>query len=472
MRVGGEVDGLVGRVGTRLVAEVADRIGLTGGLIAALDPGGRQRDHAPGRVMCDVAVGLVDGASCIEDLAALRAEPDLFGPLASSSTIWRTLDDINGAALERLRAARAAALERAVSLAGYAAMPPPVTAAGAPIRATVIDLDVTITCCRSEKEGAAPTWKRTYGFHPLLASLADLDCFLSGMLRSGNAGSNTAADHIDVLFDALAAVPKAWLDHPVRVRGDTAAFTHDFLAQIRALRPDTDTDTDERAGLDIRFSVGCRVDAVVQAAISAVPEEAWSAATRSDGTESQRGQTVEITDLVRAASPAWFKPWPTGMRLIARRERPHSGAKLTLWEAATGWRHQVVATDCPASETVPVPREEAEHRQHACVEDRMRQGKQMGLALLPSRIWDINAAWLELVICADQLTALTRLLGFDDHDPMRRTEIKRLRYRILHVPGRITRTGRQVFLHLPRSWPWIESLRTAWARITAIPIPA
>lgn len=209
LAVGDEVDGLVGRVGTRLVAEVADRIGLTGGLITALDPGGRQRDHQPGRVAVDVSVGLVDGAACIEDLAALRAEPGLFGPLASSSTIWRTLDDINASALERVRAARSAALERAMSLAGHGDAPPPVAAAGGAIEATVIDLDATITCCRSEKEGAAPTWKRTYGFHPLMASIANLDCFLAGKLRPGNAGSNTAEDHIDVTFDALLALPGA-----------------------------------------------------------------------------------------------------------------------------------------------------------------------------------------------------------------------------------------------------------------------
>lgn len=132
----------------------------------------------------------------------------------------------------------------------------------------------------------------------------------------------------------------------------------------------------------------------------------------------------------------------------------------------------MVATDEPGAPTVPASREEAEHRQHAVVEDRMRQGKAMGLRLLPSRLWHINAAWLDLVICADQLTAATRLLGFDETDPMRTAEIKRLRYRILHIPGRLTRTGRRSYLHLPRSWPWLDSLKGAWARICAIPIPA
>jgi hypothetical protein len=470
LRVGEEIGGLVGRVGTRLVAEVADRIGLTGGLVTALDPGGRQREHQPGRVACDVAVGLVDGATCIEDLAALRSEPDLFGPVASASTIWRTLDDINTVALERIRLARAASLQRAVALLGHADAPPPVAAAGGEICATVIDLDATITTTRSEKEGAAPTWKHTFGFHPLMASVANLECFVAAKLRPGNAGSNTASDHADVLFDALAALPKAWLEGPIRVRTDSAGFTQDFLAQIRALRGDTDTD--DLAGLDIRFSVGCRIDQVVADAIGAVPEDAWAASTRSDGTVSTGGQAVEITGLVGAATPGWFDPYPAGMRLIARRERPHPGATLTLWEATTGWRHQVVATDEPGGEMIPPAREEAEHRQHAAVEDRMRQGKQMGLALLPSRVWDINAAWLELIICADQLQALTRLLGFGQDDPIRNAEIKRLRYRLLHVPARITTTGRQKILHLPRDWPWLAELKGAWARITAIPIPA
>lgn len=255
------------------------------------------------------------------------------------------------------------------------------------------------------------------------------------------------------------------MDGPIRVWCDTTGFTHDFLAQICALR--ADTDIDDRAGLDIRFSVGVWIDAVIQAAIVAVPEDAWSAATRSDGTESHGGQTVEITDPARATSPDLYAPWPAGMRLIAHRERPHPGAKLTLWEAATGWRHQVVATDIPASETVSAQREEAEHRQHAVVEDRMRQGKQMDLRLLPSRLWHINTAWLVLVVVADQFAAATRLLGFDQADPMRNAEIKGLRYRIFHVPGRSS------YLHLPPgSWPSLESLRTAWARICAIPIPA
>ncbi|WP_199044640.1 transposase [Glycomyces salinus] len=251
------------------------------------------------------------------------------------------------------------------------------------------------------------------------------------------------------------------MDGPIRVWCDTAGFTHDFPAQICALR--ADTDTDDRAGLDIRFSVGVWIDAVIQAAIVAVPEDAWSAATRPDGTRpdgrDHRPGPRDHPRLVRPLACGYAADRPQGA--------PHPGAKLTLWEAATGWRHQVVATDIPASETVSAQREEAEHRQHAVVEDRMRQGKQMDLRLLPSRLWHINTAWLVLVVVADQFAAATRLLGFDQADPMRNAEIKGLRYRILHVPGR------RSYLHLPPgSWPSLGSLRTAWARICAIPIPA
>ena len=157
--------------------------------------------HLSGRVLADLAVMIADGGDALAHLATLRDQDKFFGPVASDATAWRVLDRVGAEQLGRLQAVRAAARERAwVAGAG-----PDVT------NGLVIDIDATITIAHSEKENAAKTWKKTFGFHPLLAYLDRPDVAggeaLAGILRPGKAGANTAADHIDILTMALASLP-------------------------------------------------------------------------------------------------------------------------------------------------------------------------------------------------------------------------------------------------------------------------
>jgi hypothetical protein len=243
--------GVVSHAGVRLLADLADATGLSEAMSEALAPL-RQRDrgHDPGRVAVDLAMLLADGGEAIADLAVLRNQGELFGPVASDATAWRVLDVIDGAALDRIRAARARARELAWAQAAETGRLPSSTVGGFTVPGFVLDIDATIVICHSDKESAAKTWKKTYGFHPLLAFLDATGEALAGLLRPGNSGSNTAADHIAVLDLALAQIP----DHlrhgeDILIRSDSAGASHAFLRHIRGLR---------QHGVRTFFSVGQR----------------------------------------------------------------------------------------------------------------------------------------------------------------------------------------------------------------------
>ncbi len=186
---------VVSHAGSALLVELADRLGLTDSLSAAMAPT-RQRPsaHDPGRVVRDLAVMLADGGDCLADLGALRDQVDLHGAVASDSTAWRVIAGIDAEHLDRIRAAQARARARA-------------WAAGARPDQIVLDIDSTLVTSHSEKEGATPTYTRGFGFHPMLCYLDATGEALAGVLRPGNAGANTAADHIGMLVDALDQLP-------------------------------------------------------------------------------------------------------------------------------------------------------------------------------------------------------------------------------------------------------------------------
>jgi len=217
LKVTGDGNGVANHAGARLLVDLADAVGLTSGLSAAMAPTKqRRRGHDRGGVLVDLAVAIADGAETISDLATLRDQPDLFGPVASHPTVWRTLAAVDEAALERIKTARAAARANA-------------WAAGADPGFYVIDIDATLVGAHSDKQGAAPTWKRGFGFHPLLAYLDATGEALAGLLRPGNAGSGTATDHVTVLADALAQLPLDPLEQEVIVRADSAGWSHGFV---------------------------------------------------------------------------------------------------------------------------------------------------------------------------------------------------------------------------------------------------
>ena len=259
--------GLVSHAGAALLAEVADRVGLTRELSRALvGLVERRRRHDPGRVIRDLAVMLADGGDCLSDLRAVRDQQPLFGPVASDTTAFRLIDRLAGdpEVLEALRAARARARARAWKL-------------GARPAQIVIDVDATLIGAHTEKEGAAVNFKGGFGFHPLLAYLDGSREALAGMLRTGNAPAHSAADQITVLEQALEQLPRevvADIDTEIVLRTDSAGSA---LALCQAAR-------DAR----INYLVGFDLTKQVRRAILLLPETAWRPARRQNGEVARR----------------------------------------------------------------------------------------------------------------------------------------------------------------------------------------
>lgn len=424
--------GLSSRAGTALLALTADRVGLTGGLCDAL-AGTRERrsGHDPGRVLCDLAVMLADGGRCVSDLAALAGQPSLFGELASVSTARRVVLSIGEDELARIRAARASARARA-------------WAAGAAPQRVVLDFDATPIDVHSEKEHAAGHYKGGFGFNPLLVTCGRE--VLAGILRPGNAGANNADDHLALLDLALEQLPQSTLDGEILARSDSAGASHDLADACRETQ--------------IRFSFGYPLTEPVRQALLALEESAWRPAIDQDGRERDGAWVAELTGKVN------LDGWPAGTRLICRRERPHPGAQLTFTDL-DGHRFQCFITDQADPDIAAL---EALHRQHAQVEDRVKTLKATGASFLPFHAFQPNAAWFELAICAHDVMVWTQLLTLDDEH--RVCEPKRLRYRILHVAGQLTRHARRVTLHLPADWPWAGAILQAFQRLQELPVRA
>ncbi len=430
VQVVADAEALTSRAGTALVAALADRIGLTAALSEAL-VGLRERRsrHDPGRVLRDLALMLADGGDCLADLRALRDQESLFGEVASDATAWRSLAALDERRLQAIRQARAKARRRVWEQAG------------SPAR-VILDLDGTLVTAHSDKEGAAGTYKGGFGFHPLLCYEATSEEALAGMLRPGNAGSNTACDHIAVLDEALTQLPQEAIGPGLLVRADRAGATHEFVDHVVA------------RGLG--FSVGLDLTERVRQALLALPEQAWQPALASDGQDREGAWVAELSlDL---------SSWPEGTRAICRRERPHPGAQLSFSDH-NGYRFQVFLTNQRGSR---IARLEQLHRGRAACEDRIRCAKEAGLRNLPFRDFQVNAAWLELVLIGQDLLSWTRRLLLPDSE-LARCEPKRLRYRLLHVAGRLTRHARQLVLHLPRAWPWQHELLAAFERLRTLP---
>ena len=447
------------------MADVAAAAGLPEAFDAAVGQGRQRRSaHAPGRVLCDLAVLLADGGEAISDLAVLREQPGLFGCVASTATAWRVLDGVDPAGMDALKLARAEARERAWLLRAEAGRPvPTLTCAGVAVPGLVIDLDASLVTCHSEKEQAAATFKHGFGYHPLLAWLDNTEEALAGMLRPGNAGSNTAADHIQVTDEAIAQIPDADRHGgPILVRSDGAGATKQWLNHLRGLR--------DQKGLQVSFSVGFTVTNQVKDAIGVLPETAWTVAVNADGQPRPVDESglpiasvAELTELLPGLAAAG---WPGGMRVLVRRERPHPGADLSLMEAHDGWRYQCVATDTVTGQLAFL---EARHRAHAHVEDRVKAVKQTGMGRFPSREFAINAVWLQLAITAADLIAWTQtiLLQAD----LAKAEPKKLRYRLLHTTARIVHGQRRTMIKIDAGWPWAAQLAAAFNRLARIRQP-
>jgi DDE family transposase len=430
-------EGLVSRAGSALVARVAGKVGLTRALSLRLtDLKTRRSGHDLGNVVRDLAVMLADGGDCLADLAALQDQGVLFGPVASTSTAFRVIDRIarDPEGLERLRAAHAGARSRAWKLIG------------APTELDV-DLDATLVGAHSDKEGAAGNFKGGFGFHPLLAYGDQTGEALAGELRPGNAGANTAADQIAVAEQALQQIPAEHIEGiDLLLRVDSAGACHELLDWCRDAR--------------IRFSVGYDLTETVREAILEIADEDWVCALDQDGSQRPNGQVAEITEHLDLTG------WPTGSRVLVRRERAHPGAQLSFTDH-DGHRFQAILTDQPGDDIAAIERR---HRKRARVEDHIRNDKDTGLRNLPFRDFEHNRVWLALVLLAHDLLCWTQQLLLTGE--LARAEPKRLRYRLLHVAARLAFHARAAKLRLQANWPWASDLAGAFARLNALPDPA
>jgi len=435
--------GQVGHAGSALLVGVADRVGLTRALSEAMAPTRRRRSaHHPGVVLRDLVATLADGGDCLADLGALREQADLFGEVPSDSTAFRVIDSIDEQCLERLRGAVAAARARAWRLGAR----PQRREKRKGRELTVIDIDATLTTAHSDKEQAAGNFKSGYGHHPLLCYLDETGEAPAGILRPGNAGSNTASDHKQVLDLALEQLDARALAGEILVRADGAGATHELCLYCREA--------------SMRFSFGFDLTEQVRQAIISMPESAWVKAIRRDGKRRKHSQVCEISEHVELSG------WPEGSRLIARRTKLKEGDQQSFSDH-DGYRLAVFITDQQGKN---IARLDLTHRGHARVEDRIREGKDCGLRNLPFKSFAHNRVWLWLVGLAQDLIAWAKQLCLADE--ARTWELKRLRYRLLHQPGRIARHARRRILRLAKDWPWSEQLATAFGRLQALPPPA
>jgi hypothetical protein len=439
---------VVSQAGAVLLLETVRKTGLDQAISAALAPWRKPRAvHDPGKILLDVALAVALGGDCLADVAMLRCEPAVFGPVASDPTVSRLINTLAASgekALQALRSARSEVRRRAWSLAGE-------NAPDADGQVTV-DLDGVLVIAHSDKQGAAATWKKTYGHHPLTAFVdhgpGGTGEPVAALLRPGNAGSNTAADHITTAQLALAQLPKHYRrGRQTLIRTDSAGGTHDFVSWLA------------KRGRWLSYSVGMTVTEAIHEHVLKVPTSAWTPAVEADGEARDGAWVAELTGKL-------LDGWPKGMRLIVRKERPHPGAQLRITDA-DGMRITCFATNTTGR---PIAELELRHRLRARAEDRIRAARATGLRNLPLHDTAQNRIWTEIVQIALDLLAWMPMLALTGR--ARLWEPRRLRFRLFSAAGQLVTTGRRRILRLAQHWPWTDEITAALERLALLPAPA
>jgi hypothetical protein len=447
IRVQGDGRQPVSRAGSVLLIETVRKTGLDQAISAALATWRKPRAiHDPGKTLLDIALAVALGGDCLSDVAMLRCEPAVFGKVASDPTVSRLVDALAASgekALQAVRSARSEVRSRVWSLAGK-------NAPDADGQVTV-DLDGVLVIAHSDKQDAAATWKKTYGHHPLTAFVdhgqGGTGEPVAALLRPGNAGSNTAADHITTARLALAQLPKRYRrGRQTLIRTDSAGGTHDFVSWLA------------KPGRWLSYSVGMVITGAIHEHVLKIPAPAWTPAVESDGTIRDGAWVAELTGKL-------LDDWPRGMRLIVRRERPHPGAQLRITDA-DGMRITCFATNTPDR---PITELELRHRLRARAEDRIRAARATGLRNLPLQHTAQNKVWLEIVQLALDLLAWMPMLALTGQ--ARLWEPRRLRFRLFSAAAQLVTTGRCKILRLAQHWPWTAEITAALERLALLPNP-
>ena len=440
-------DQVVAHVGLHALGDFADRLGLGEHLSACIPiPAERAPLHDRGKVLVHAALMLAGGGESCADMEHLRAQADLFGHVASDSTLYRTFHEITPE------------VRRAIAL-GVAEVRHEVwrrTAATKGKGPIYLDIDATLLEIHSQnKEETGPNYKGGFGFHPLVCFADCTGDALSGLLRPGNAGANTVADHVVVLDDAIAQLPaEIALGHrlgddpslvlrTVVVRADSAGCSEKFTAAARAR--------------NVGFSVVCRSNRQIHSAIFDTLgfEELWCGAVTQNGEDREGAAVIELTELVT------LKGWPEGTRLIVRREPLHPGVQHSLFPSLE-YRYWGFYTDQDGD---PVELDRI-MRAHAHVEQHISRLKDSGLLSFPFTKIEANRNWMATVMMAADLVRWFQLLCLDGYWSKARP--KALRWGLFHAPGRLVHSARQRIVRILDGWPSADALIGAYAKMAAL----
>jgi hypothetical protein len=439
--------GVVAHVGLHALGAFADRLGL-GSLLSKQIPmrGERLPLHDRGKVLIQMALMLAGGGESCADIEHLRLQSDLFGSVPSDTTVFRTFHEIGTPTRKDLSSSLSEIRSKVWSQAGLTTSTDPV----------LLDIDASLVEIHSEnKEGAAPHYKGGYGFHPMLCFADATGEALAGVLRPGNAGANTVADHVTVLDDAIRQLPEEirvghragdaaeLVGRSVIVRADSAGCTTGFLSACRSR--------------NVGFFVTARSNAQLHQAISDADniEGVWLEAVTKDGEVRDAAMVADLTELIDTSG------LPKGTRLLVRKEPLHPGAQRSLFPSLD-FRYWGFYTDQDGD-----PRQlDLTMRAHAHVEGHIQRLKDSGLCRLPFTKLAANEAWMFAVMLSADLVRWFQLVCLDES--WRNARPKALRWGIFHAPGRLIRSARRRVVRVIDGWPTTEVILDAYKRIALI----
>ena len=442
MRVTTDGKNLVSHAGTALLSELADRSGLTEAMSVAMSGCGiNWHTHDPGVVLTHLAVAIADGADCLADMASLREQSELFGPVASIATAWRAVEATTAFELRAIPEAIAAARAK-------------VWAAAPPGDSLVLDFDATLVNSYSEKQDATPTYKKGFGFFPLGVWCDTTNEPLAAMLRPGTPVPTTPTTTSNCSTGRCRDCPRSTRPATSQTTIRPSSPTRSWCGPTRPVPPTGSwTPSSPPTATSPSDSPSTREYVTPW---SSSKKRTGSRPRETDGSVRDGAWVVELTDLIPLAA------WPEDTRLLMRRERPHPGAQLTLFDTAEGFRHTCFITNTEGEDIAAL---ELRHRGHARVEDRIRNWKDCGLANLPFDSFVRNEAWVATSLIAGALLAWSQMVCFEG--ALAKAEPKTMRYRVLHVAALLVHKSRGLILRLDETWPWADDLANAFVKLRA-----